>query len=89
VRLIVQGYSNERIAATLYIPVETVSAHVSHILGNLGVASRMEAAALAIARDSCADPSRARASRPSAQRQDRRQWWRRAAHAVNFVSTTS
>ncbi|MEU4098701.1 AAA family ATPase [Streptomyces sp. NPDC026673] len=45
--LVARGYTNGRIAATLYISTKTVSTHVSHILAKLGVTSRTEAAALA------------------------------------------
>ena len=45
-RLVAAGYSNRRIAAELYIAPKTASAHVSSILGKLGVSSRIEAAAM-------------------------------------------
>lgn len=46
-RLVTTGRSNRQIAAELYVSPKTVSAHVSHILDKLGVASRGEAAAAA------------------------------------------
>jgi len=46
-RLVTAGRTNPQIAASLFISAKTVSAHVSHILAKLGVATRGEAAALA------------------------------------------
>jgi DNA-binding CsgD family transcriptional regulator/tetratricopeptide (TPR) repeat protein len=46
-RLVAAGRTNRQIAESLVISVKTVSAHVSHILAKLGVATRGEAAALA------------------------------------------
>ena len=46
-RLVAAGRSNREIADELFISVKTVSVHVSHILGKLGVTSRGEAAAAA------------------------------------------
>lgn len=46
-RLVTAGRTNRQIAESLVISVKTVSAHVSHILAKLGVATRGEAAALA------------------------------------------
>src|SRR5262249_6929527 len=46
-RLVVVGRSNRDIATELFISVKTASVHVSHIMSKLGVASRVEAAALA------------------------------------------
>jgi DNA-binding CsgD family transcriptional regulator len=46
-RLVADGRSNGQIAAELFISRKTASVHVSNILGKLGVASRVEAAALA------------------------------------------
>lgn len=46
-QLLARGYTNREIAAELVISVKTASVHVSHILGKLGVSSRLEAAALA------------------------------------------
>ena len=47
-RLIAQGLSNRRIGDTLFITESTAGVHVSNILGKLGVASRVEAAAIAV-----------------------------------------
>jgi DNA-binding NarL/FixJ family response regulator len=41
------GRSNRQIAEELFISVKTASVHVSNILAKLGVASRVEAAAVA------------------------------------------
>ncbi len=45
--LVAIGRSNRDIAAELFISAKTASVHVSHIMSKLGVASRVEAAALA------------------------------------------
>jgi DNA-binding CsgD family transcriptional regulator/tetratricopeptide (TPR) repeat protein len=45
--LLAAGRSNPQIAEALFISPKTASVHVSNILGKLGVASRMEAAAVA------------------------------------------
>jgi DNA-binding CsgD family transcriptional regulator len=45
--LVADGYTNRRIAETLFISESTAGVHVSNILGKLGVASRTEAAAVA------------------------------------------
>ena len=47
-RLLAQGLSNRRIGETLFITESTAGVHVSNILGKLGVASRVEAAAIAV-----------------------------------------
>jgi DNA-binding CsgD family transcriptional regulator len=46
-RLVAGGWSNQQIGDALYITRKTASVHVSNIMGKLGVASRVEAAALA------------------------------------------
>ncbi|MFF5292588.1 helix-turn-helix transcriptional regulator [Paractinoplanes globisporus] len=46
-RLVAEGYSNSRIAASLYISSKTASVHVSRIIAKLEVANRGEAAAVA------------------------------------------
>ena len=46
-RLVAIGRSNRDIAAELFISAKTASVHVSNIMSKLGVASRVEAAALA------------------------------------------
>jgi DNA-binding CsgD family transcriptional regulator len=46
-RLVADGRSNRQIAEELFISVKTASVHVSNILAKLGVASRVEAAAVA------------------------------------------
>ena len=45
--LVAAGRSNQEIAETLFITRKTASVHVSNILGKLGVANRVEAAAVA------------------------------------------
>jgi DNA-binding CsgD family transcriptional regulator len=47
IRLVAAGQSNQQIADTLFITRKTASVHVSNILGKLGVANRVEAAAVA------------------------------------------
>jgi ATP/maltotriose-dependent transcriptional regulator MalT len=46
-RLIAAGRSNQRIAHDLFVALDTVKTHVTHILGKLGAANRTEAAARA------------------------------------------
>ena len=46
--LVAEGYTNRRIADTLFISESTAGVHVSHILAKLGVESRTEAAAVAV-----------------------------------------
>jgi len=45
--LLAAGRSNPQIAEALFISPKTASVHVSNILAKLGVASRVEAAAVA------------------------------------------
>ena len=45
--LVAAGRSNRRIAEALFISPKTASVHVSNILAKLGVATRVEAAAVA------------------------------------------
>jgi DNA-binding NarL/FixJ family response regulator len=45
-RLVTAGRANRDIAAELFISPKTASVHVSNILAKLGVATRVEAAAL-------------------------------------------
>jgi DNA-binding NarL/FixJ family response regulator len=45
--LVARGYTNREIGEALYVSVKTASVHVSHILRELGVSSRVEAAAAA------------------------------------------
>jgi DNA-binding NarL/FixJ family response regulator len=45
--LVAAGRTNRQIAEILYISDKTASVHVTHLLRKLGVASRIEAAALA------------------------------------------
>ena len=46
--LVAEGYTNRRIAETLFISESTAGVHVSHILGKLGVETRTEAATVAV-----------------------------------------
>jgi DNA-binding CsgD family transcriptional regulator/tetratricopeptide (TPR) repeat protein len=46
--LVAEGYTNRRIADTLFISESTAGVHVSHILGKLGVETRTEAATVAV-----------------------------------------
>ncbi len=46
--LVAAGHTNRRIADALFISESTAGVHVSNILGKLGVASRTEAAAVAV-----------------------------------------
>jgi DNA-binding CsgD family transcriptional regulator len=46
--LVAAGHTNRRIAGALFISESTAGVHVSNILGKLGVASRTEAAAVAV-----------------------------------------
>jgi DNA-binding NarL/FixJ family response regulator len=46
-RLVAEGRSNRQVAEVLFISAKTASVHVSNILAKLGVASRVEAAAVA------------------------------------------
>ena len=44
--LVAEGRSNRQVADALFISAKTASVHVSNILAKLGVASRVEAAAV-------------------------------------------
>jgi DNA-binding CsgD family transcriptional regulator len=46
--LLAEGYTNRRLAESLFISESTAGVHVSNILGKLGVSSRTEAATLAV-----------------------------------------
>ncbi len=46
-RLLAGGMSNQRIAREMFLALDTVKKHVTHILGKLGAANRTEAAARA------------------------------------------
>ena len=47
-RLIAAGRSNQRIARELFVSLDTVKKHVTHLLGKLGAANRTEAVARAL-----------------------------------------
>jgi predicted ATPase/DNA-binding CsgD family transcriptional regulator len=47
-RLVASGCTNREIAAALFVTQRTAATHITHILGKLGVASRVEAAAWAV-----------------------------------------
>jgi DNA-binding CsgD family transcriptional regulator len=47
-RLVASGRTNREIAMALFVTPRTAATHVTHILGKLGVESRVEAAAWAI-----------------------------------------
>jgi non-specific serine/threonine protein kinase len=55
--LLAQGASNRAIADTLIIAERTAEIHVSNILGKLGVTSRTQAAAVALAQGPAAPPA--------------------------------
>ena len=46
-RLVAAGYTNAQIGAELFISAKTASVHVTSILRKLGVAGRVQAAAVA------------------------------------------
>jgi DNA-binding NarL/FixJ family response regulator len=46
--LVARGYTNKKIADTLYVSEKTARNHVSHILEKLGLSRRSEAAAFAV-----------------------------------------
>jgi DNA-binding NarL/FixJ family response regulator len=54
--LVAQGYTNRAIADTLVITERTAEIHVSNILAKLGVTSRTQAAAFALAQGLAAPP---------------------------------
>jgi LuxR family maltose regulon positive regulatory protein len=43
-RLLATGSSNQRIARELFVTLDTVKKHVTHVLGKLGATNRTEAA---------------------------------------------
>ena len=55
--LVALGRTNRQIADELFISENTAGVHVSNILGKLGVASRTEAAAVAVRLDVIGTPS--------------------------------
>jgi DNA-binding CsgD family transcriptional regulator len=54
-RLVADGLTNREIAGQLFLSPKTVSAHVEHILGKLGMARRAQIAAWAAAVDAAVD----------------------------------
>jgi DNA-binding NarL/FixJ family response regulator len=46
-RLVVDGQTNRQIGQTLFISEKTASVHITNLLRKLGVANRVEAAAVA------------------------------------------
>ena len=54
--LVALGRTNRQIADELFISENTAGVHVSNILGKLGVASRTEAAAVAVRLDLAGAP---------------------------------
>lgn len=48
VRLVAAGLSNQKIAKTLFVSIDTVKTHVRHIMAKMGVNNRTEAAVKAI-----------------------------------------
>ncbi len=50
-KLVAQGFSNQRIAAELFVSVRTVETHLSRVFAKLGVTSRTGVAAT-LARES-------------------------------------
>ncbi|HSH61285.1 MAG TPA: helix-turn-helix transcriptional regulator, partial [Acidimicrobiales bacterium] len=50
VALVAEGLTNAQIAKALFVSRHTVESHVSHVFTKLGVASRTELAARAVAR---------------------------------------
>ncbi|MER8012021.1 AAA family ATPase [Streptomyces sp. NPDC094149] len=50
-RMVAEGMSNPEIATDLFLSRRTVQTHVSHILGKLGVHSRVEIATVALSHD--------------------------------------
>lgn len=47
-RLIAKGYTNQQIAAELYIGIKTVKSHVSNVLSKLHLEDRTQAAIFAL-----------------------------------------
>jgi DNA-binding CsgD family transcriptional regulator/tetratricopeptide (TPR) repeat protein len=56
-RLVAQGRTNRQIGEALFISEKTASVHVTNLLRKLGVASRVEAAAVAVRTGLADDPS--------------------------------
>ncbi len=50
-RMVAKGMSNPEIASDLFLSRRTVQTHVSHILGKLGVHSRVEIATVALSHE--------------------------------------
>jgi DNA-binding NarL/FixJ family response regulator len=57
-RLVADGRSNRQVGEALFISTKTASVHVSNILAKLGVATRVEAAAVTHRLGLFAEPGR-------------------------------
>jgi LuxR family maltose regulon positive regulatory protein len=60
------GRSNQRIARELFVSLNTVKKHVTHLLGKLGAANRTEAAARALQLGLIPDTAPRPAAQPAA-----------------------